>query len=113
MSGRECHRVRFTLEGMTDKADQPTIKVAITGEEDQGGERADPAPDAVVGERYRLGRRSGKGGMGEVMAARDVQIARDVAIKRMRAAAPSERAIQRFLRDSPSVDVHIVTQEAR
>ncbi len=85
---------------MTEKADQPTIKVAITGEEDQGGERPDPSPDAVVGGRYRLGRRIGKGGMGEVMAARDVQVARDVAIKRMRAAAPSERAIQRFLREA-------------
>jgi eukaryotic-like serine/threonine-protein kinase len=84
----------------SDKADQPTIKVAITGEEDQGGERADPPPDAVVGGRFRLGRRIGKGGMGEVMNARDVQIARDVAIKRMRAAAPSEKAIQRFLREA-------------
>jgi serine/threonine-protein kinase len=84
----------------SDKAEQPTIKVAITGEEDQGGERAEPLPDAVVGGRFRLGRRIGKGGMGEVMAARDVQIARDVAIKRMRAAAPSERAIQRFLREA-------------
>ncbi len=84
----------------SDKADQPTIKVAVTGEEDQGGERPDPPPDAVLGGRFRLGRRIGKGGMGEVMAARDVQIARDVAIKRMRAAAPSEKAIQRFLREA-------------
>jgi serine/threonine-protein kinase len=38
--------------------------------------------------------------MGEVMAARDQQIARDVAIKRMRAANPSEKAIQRFLREA-------------
>ena len=90
------------VEGMTDdKGDQPTIKVAITGDE-MAGDRIVPnrAPDAVVGERYRLGRRIGKGGMGEVMAARDVQIARDVAIKRMRAANPSEKAIQRFLREA-------------
>jgi serine/threonine-protein kinase len=83
-----------------DRAEQPTIKVAITGEELPGPDRADPGPDAIVGDRYRLGRRIGKGGMGEVMAARDVQIARDVAIKRMRAAAPSDKAIRRFLREA-------------
>ena len=83
-----------------DKADQATLKVAITGEELGGPDRPEPAPDSVVGGRYRLARRIGKGGMGEVMAARDVQIARDVAIKRMRAANPSERAVQRFLREA-------------
>ncbi len=82
------------------RAEQPTIKVAITGEEQKGADRPEPAPDATVGGRYRLARRIGKGGMGEVMAARDVQIARDVAIKRMRAANPSEKAIQRFLREA-------------
>jgi serine/threonine-protein kinase len=83
-----------------DKGDQPTIKVAITGEELPGPDRPEPSPDTMVGDRYRLGRRIGKGGMGEVMAARDVQIARDVAIKRMRAAAPSDKAVQRFLREA-------------
>ena len=83
-----------------DKVDQPTIKVAITGDELEGADRPEPAPDAVVGGRYKLGRRIGKGGMGEVMAARDEQIARDVAVKRMRAANPSERSIQRFLREA-------------
>ena len=84
----------------SDKGEQPTIKVAITGEEVAGPDRSEPNPGAMIGDRYRLGRRIGKGGMGEVMAARDEQVARDVAIKRMRAAAPSERAIQRFLREA-------------
>ncbi len=84
----------------SEKVDQPTIKVAITGEELPGPDRPEPSADATVGGRYRLGRRIGKGGMGEVMAARDLQLARDVAIKRMRAAAPSERAIGRFLREA-------------
>ncbi|HEX5057902.1 MAG TPA: serine/threonine-protein kinase, partial [Kofleriaceae bacterium] len=82
-----------------DKGEQPTIKVAITGEE-VGADRPEPSPDTMMGGRYRLGRRIGKGGMGEVMAARDTQIARDVAIKRMRAATPSEKAISRFLREA-------------
>src|SRR5829696_3255774 len=96
------HRMPFGYRGgMTDdKADQATIKVAITGEEVAGPDRPEPSPDAVVGGRYRLGRRIGKGGMGEVMAARDEQIARDVAVKRMRAANPSEKSIQRFLREA-------------
>jgi serine/threonine-protein kinase len=70
------------------------------------GEAATPdaqpprATPPVLAGRYRLGRRIGKGGMGEVIAARDEQVGRDVAIKRMRAAAPGEQAIRRFLREA-------------
>jgi hypothetical protein len=70
-------------------------------------ESAGPADDAeiradrpLLAGRYRLIRLIGKGGMGEVIAARDEQVGRDVAIKRMRASAPSERALQRFLREA-------------
>jgi len=64
------------------------------------GERGQRPPRPVLAGRYRLSRRIGKGGMGEVIGARDMQVGRDVAIKRMRAAAPHERAIQRFLREA-------------
>ena len=77
----------------------PTIQVAITGEEMPGKDRPE-LTDALIADRYRVVRRIGKGGMGEVMLARDEQVGRDVAIKRMRAANPSERAIQRFLREA-------------
>src|SRR5688500_19906043 len=36
------------------------------------------------GERYQIGELIGKGGMGEVVLATDMQIGRDVAVKRMR-----------------------------
>ncbi|HLL21957.1 MAG TPA: serine/threonine-protein kinase [Kofleriaceae bacterium] len=61
------------------------------------GERS---PQSILVGRYRVARRIGKGGMGEVMNARDEQVGRDVAVKRMRRASPSERAIARFLREA-------------
>ena len=51
-------------------------------------------------ERYQVGDRIGRGGMGEVLIAHDAQIGREVAIKRMRAATPSERQVARFLREA-------------
>ena len=82
------------------KSGERTIQVAVTGEEQVGADRPEPTGDVLIAGRYRVQRRIGKGGMGEVMAARDEQIGREVAIKRMRAANPSERAIQRFLREA-------------
>jgi eukaryotic-like serine/threonine-protein kinase len=64
------------------------------------GEPSQRPPRPILAGRYRLSRRIGKGGMGEVIGARDEQVGRDVAIKRMRSASPNERAIQRFLREA-------------
>src|SRR5688572_23978897 len=87
----------------TEKGDltvMASVTVAEKGTEKiAAGDRAEAVPSSLVG-RYLVARRIGKGGMGEVMGARDEQIGRDVAIKRMRKANPSERAIARFLREA-------------
>jgi serine/threonine protein kinase len=57
------------------------------------------APPSSGGERYQLGELLGQGGMGEVLLATDVQIGRDVAIKRMRF-KPSSQGYARFLREA-------------
>ncbi len=74
-----------------------------TGERETTDERGSRGPARqlkITGDRYRLGEAIGRGGMGEVLAARDDQIGRDVAIKRLRAADPSARQIARFLREA-------------
>jgi len=83
-----------------ERSEERTIVVAMTGEDGGDGDRETPGPDTLLAGRYRLGRLIGKGGMGEVVSARDEQVGRDVAVKRMRAANPSERAIRRFLREA-------------
>jgi serine/threonine-protein kinase len=50
--------------------------------------------------RYQLGALIGRGGMGEVVAATDQQIGREVAIKRIRAGARTDDGERRFLREA-------------
>src|SRR5512143_50178 len=57
------------------------------------------AASAALPPRYALGLQLGAGGMGEVLLARDDQIGRDVAIKRMRVEA-TPVAVTRFLREA-------------
>jgi serine/threonine-protein kinase len=49
---------------------------------------------------YQLGDVIGRGGMGEVVAALDVQFGREVALKRMRAPHPSADMVKRFIREA-------------
>src|SRR5512143_279808 len=65
--------------------------------------RSVTAPSPIVGSmltRYRIGDVLGQGGMGEVLSARDEQIGRPVAIKRLRVENPTPEVLARFLREA-------------
>src|SRR5262245_695761 len=87
---------------MSTEPPEGTVMASVTVADKPANITADERVDAPasLGGRYKVARRIGKGGMGEVMGARDEQVGRDVAIKRMRKANPSERAIARFLREA-------------
>ncbi|MDX2092256.1 MAG: serine/threonine-protein kinase [Kofleriaceae bacterium] len=74
----------------------PNIATKVDGPSNVGG----IAETDIANERYALGGMLGRGGMGEVLEAVDHQIGREVAVKRMRAEAPSEKQIARFLREA-------------
>ena len=73
-----------------------------TDERSSGAKLDQHATDAPIqqGQRYVLGGMLGRGGMGEVLEAFDQQIGRDVAVKRLRTEAPSEKQIARFMREA-------------
>jgi serine/threonine-protein kinase len=82
---------------MVDDDTEQVAETAYEGPRDRAPNR-DSAPLAT--DRYRVLNRLGKGGMGEVMTVRDDEIGREVALKRIRKADPSERLVTRFLREA-------------
>ena len=73
------------LDTMGDETMVPTL----------GGAASVALPDPG----YQIGSLIGRGGMGEVVAAHDQRIGRDVAVKRIRSKTPTHDAVTRFLRE--------------
>ena len=73
---------------------------------DDGEEHADSSlgPGAVVGARFRIERLIGRGGMGEVYAARHVTTGKEVALKMIHYAvgtgASGQEQTRRFMREA-------------
>jgi serine/threonine-protein kinase len=78
-------------------AREPSSRATDPDAREPSVERPATAPASGLG-RYDLGEMLGRGGMGEVYSARDEQIGREVAIKRLR--NPSPQAITRFVREA-------------
>src|SRR5689334_19756271 len=96
----------------TDRSLDPTLAAseAPTGRREPSDTIVDrareTAPTVRDGESssaplgYKVGELIGRGGMGEVVLADDLQLERKVAIKRMRGEQPTTEAIVRFLREA-------------
>jgi serine/threonine-protein kinase len=74
----------------------PSVEIEILG----AGSTTNPRLPPLGMERYTLGAQIGQGGMGEVLLAHDEHIGREVAVKRIRATAPSEEQVSRFVREA-------------
>ncbi len=80
--------------------DQETTDHRPTIPEAELAPRRSRPPKRPTPKRYQTSDLIGRGGMGEVVSARDLHLGREVAVKRMLATDPSERATYRFLREA-------------
>src|ERR1041385_5095553 len=83
------HYIPYDVE--MESTDDPPTEPRVEGELDD---------NTSVLDGYTFGEVIGRGGIGEIQLAHDLRIGRDVAIKRLRAARPTEDEAQRFLREA-------------
>ncbi len=87
-----------------DDADEPPTQPATPPGVPDGAttpfERYEADDDTKALEGYTFGPVMGRGGIGEVIAAHDLRVGRDVAIKRLRTNKPTDAEVQRFLREA-------------
>jgi serine/threonine protein kinase len=96
------------IEPVDSLAPTPAVAARARVQQAVAGPDPDPDPDPEsgtgtgtgTGTAYVLGELLGRGGMGEVILARDQTIGRDVAIKRMRSTEPDPETTARFLREA-------------
>ena len=79
--------------------DDPTVDERATIDE-RGRTGAVAVSTKLAANRYEIRGGLGSGGMGEVLVAHDVQIGREVAIKRLHETDPTDRQVRRFLREA-------------
>jgi eukaryotic-like serine/threonine-protein kinase len=92
-----ARRVATEMPAVRPDGEDTAIALPIENTRERRKASAPLLPD---GPRYEVGEEIGRGGMGEVVAAHDIQIGRDVAIKRLHADKPSPAAQARFLREA-------------
>jgi eukaryotic-like serine/threonine-protein kinase len=86
-------------EPVTLPTTPPNVRVAVD-KATAPFERPELDDDTKALEGYMFGKVIGRGGIGEVIAAHDLRVGRDVAIKRLRTSKPSDSEVQRFLREA-------------
>jgi len=95
------HQKRVTrLYGAIDLDDELYPSTMVEQLQETRGMTATSPVVGTLLERYRVGDVLGQGGMGEVLSARDEQIGRPVAIKRLRVENPNPEILARFLREA-------------
>jgi hypothetical protein len=99
--------VRSDLGGLATEAVSSEMAATVAAAMETGSSPttptsvgSEPRTYSTASTRYELGELLGQGGMGEVLSARDRQIGREVAVKRIRAASPSAEQLARFVREA-------------
>lgn len=91
---------RFLCDDRYMEPDEPYTEFRPGRSEHAGSSEIDYVAPVDTMEAYAVGDVIGKGGMGEVLSAKDRRIGRQVAIKRLTAVAPTDADISRFFREA-------------